>query len=239
MKYLLITILFLSSICKAQMQFDGGVALGFSSVKKANFAQSLYDPPNHNTIDSVYTSYNITKGGWGVYLFPKYQFANIAGHGLNVGIPFFIGFGGSEGDNTPIYYDANLTIDITGGRLNKMKDNTSKTFGYYLGAGIGIVYENGFSMRLPKSTSYTNPNLPNQIPVPFKGNKRDYLDINPLTTNFVIHAGLTIPFLFDKELFANDNMGIGLFYKFRLKQDDFSFTGINVYYAIGSKSKDR
>lgn len=235
---IIVLVLSLPVVGISQMQFDGGVMIGWTNNKRVNFAQSLYNPPNYNNLDTVFSSYNASKGGWGIILFPKYQFGNVAGHGLNLGIPFHIGFGGNDDDVPPIYMDANITLDFTGGRLNKRKDNTDRTFGYYVGGGFGFVNSNGFSLRTPLSKTKVNPNLTDQILVPPGGKVRDFISFNAFSMHAIIHAGLVVPFHFSKKFLKDHSMGLGFFYKPPFRKEDFSFWGVHAMYAIGSKSKE-
>lgn len=241
MKKLIFTLLLSTIITNllAQFQLDLGAALAIGS---KNIDVRYVSKNSQNVSDTSYYKYLLSGGGFGIYAYPKYHVSEIAGHSISVGVPIIFGLSGESnsrtGGSSSFIYDLNVAIDINGGRLNKRNYSEDKLIGYFAGIGLGIINSGEAfvsSESVDKSTISKSKKL-------VTSNVDDIF--NSRTAGLMLHAGLTVPFMFNRE--NEKNMGIRVFYKPGFGTKSLSWFGATAYVSFGhgtekqkSKSKNK
>ncbi len=227
----------LGCLHQAHAQFEMNLGAGFavSAQKKQHFLTLRSNAYSQKTDTSYYT-YLVSGGGFGIFLYPKYHVVEVVNHSLSVGAPIMLGFSGSANTQTggsfSYLYDMNLSLDINGGRLNKKRgDSKEKLFGYFVGVGLGIINTSSLSYELNSRAPDKNRNYH----VISNGESIDD-HISGKNAGVFIHAGGTLPLMFNRE--SGANMGLRLFVKPGLGQKAPTYFGMNAFLSLGKYAEN-
>ncbi|HOZ50320.1 MAG TPA: hypothetical protein PLU17_00565 [Chitinophagaceae bacterium] len=231
---LFIAFLILAKFTSAQFQIDCGATLAISNNKEVNYMILSTNQQGNKT--TSFETYKISAAGAGIYVYPKFHISELMKHSLSVGVPISFGLtANSQSEESSFLYDLNIAADLNGGRLNKKNDeNLDKLIGYFFGLGLGITntdvgYEGG-SATVPLS-----PQTKNIVTVDRAKGESVYDFMSGKSVGLLIHAGLTLPYKFDRE--NNNNMGLRLFVKPAFGKNQVTYFGASVFMSFGNYSE--
>lgn len=214
----------------AQFQFDIGGGFAKSDTRVQNFVRPYVYPSGW--VENEYYSYSIHATGYGMYVYPKYHFMEWRGMTLSIGTPFMFGLSGSnsslEGTTLSYIMDANVAIDLNAGRLNRRQANPDKMFGFFVGAGIGVLNTDGITYSGGRNYNI-NDKVFDLIAVPENAYISDYMRTR--SSAMYLHTGLVAPFLFRKQ--SSKNMGFRAFVKPAFKATTLTYWGMSLFYTLG------
>lgn len=218
----------------AQFQIDAGAGLGISNNKTLTFKK--IGNTGMPAYDTTYSEYKVSGSGVGLYVYPKLHIVELANHSLSVGIPVMLGASGSANSQTgaeesSAFWSIGLAVDLNGGRLNKKRDNSEKMIGYF--GGIGVAYS-GAPIGWDGS-SITKPNPLHKDMIVLNKSESEYDYMAGESAGLLIHAGVVVPFLFNKE--SNKNMGLRFFAIPSFGKGKLTYFGATVFVSFG-KSKE-
>lgn len=226
--------LMLHLFANAQFELSTGIGLAIAPGKTQHFS---YVSSYSSTPDTVYQSYKVSGGGFGVFVYPKIHLFQAAQHSLSVGAPIMLGFSGSansqEGGTMSFLYDFNISADINGGRLNRKNgDSKDKRFGYFFGLGVGAINTSEAGYELTEPSSYTPKSGASYTMV--NDNNEIYDKMTVKNVGFFVHAGSTIALGRN----GNTNAGLRFFFKPGLGSTAPSYFGLNAFFNFGKYAEN-
>jgi hypothetical protein len=231
---LFIAFLILAKFTSAQFQIDCGATLAISNNKEVNYMILSTNSQGQKT--TSYDTHKISAAGAGLYFYPKFHISEFMKHSISVGVPISLGItGNSQTDESSFLYDLNMAADLNGGRLNKKnEDNLEKLIGYFFGLGLGITntdvgYEGG-SATVPLS-----PQTKNIVTVDRAKGESVYDFMSGKSVGLLIHAGVVVPYKFNKD--NTSNMGLRLFVKPAFGKNQVTYFGASVFMSFGNYSE--
>jgi hypothetical protein len=222
---------FLSFEMQAQFQCDLGGSFVSSSTNTQQFMQP-YTIWGTSMKDTAFYSYDVHASGFGIYVYPKYHFAQAADLTFSLGAPCMLGMGGSSssqlGSTLSYIYDFNLCLDINGGRLNRRQDYPDKPLGFFAGVGFGILNTSGFQYEGGKDPG-VNANTSGITYVPEGGYFDEYMTAK--SSGLIIHAGVVGPLL-KKD--SKRSIGLRCMVKPGLGAKQMSYFGFSAFVSLSN-----